>query len=264
MYDKYVHPPESPHEISTTMAKFERLGLPGCITLFDAVHVWWDMCPTALAALHKGKDGKPTRVFNFASDCNRRIHHVHGSDVGARNDKTLARYDKFMQDIRLDRRYGHESYTLFTASGERRHYKGAWALTDGGYHRWVRTQCPLKTDVGPAARFSKRAESIRKPEECVFGIMKKRWRILKGGIRLKVGNKDNGYAKVVEQIDNVVKMCALMHNMILEHKDQHTIGECEGDWTTADLQMDEVLPLRRSSRRDLRVGSGCEVAVSEM
>jgi len=89
MYDEYVHPPETPHQISSTMAKFDRLGLPGCITLFDAVHIWWDMCPTALAPLHKGKDGRTTRTFNFASDCNRRIHHVHGSDVGARNDKTL-------------------------------------------------------------------------------------------------------------------------------------------------------------------------------
>ena len=137
MYDEYVHPPETPHEISSTMAKFERLGLPGCITLFDGVHILWEMCPTALAPLHRGKDGKPSRTFNFASDCNRRIHHVHGSDVGARNDKTLARVDVFMQDIHLNRRYHDQSYTLFAASGEPRQYKGAWALTDGGYHRWL-------------------------------------------------------------------------------------------------------------------------------
>ena len=39
VYEKYVHPPHTAHEISSTMPKFERLGLPGCITLFDAVHV---------------------------------------------------------------------------------------------------------------------------------------------------------------------------------------------------------------------------------
>ena len=29
VYEKYVHPPQTPQEISTTMAKFERLGLSG-------------------------------------------------------------------------------------------------------------------------------------------------------------------------------------------------------------------------------------------
>ena len=221
------------------MAKFERLGLPGCITLFDAVHVGWDMCPTALAPLHKGKEGTPTRVWNVAADVNRRIHHVHGSDMGARNDKTLARFDAFMQDVKLNRRYGDATFTLYTSEGEPRLYKGAWGLTDGGYHRWVRTQCPLKTDVGPAALFSKRAESIRKPQECVFGVMKRRWRIIKGPMRLKAYKNGDGIAKVVGKMDNIFKMCAMMHNMILEHNDQHTIGEREGDWTVADLEMDE-------------------------
>ena len=222
------------------MKKFERLGVPGCITLIAGVHINWDMCPTSLLPLHKGKEGKPTRAFNVASDCNRRIHHVHGSEPGARNDKTMARYDAFMQDIRHNRRYGEETFQLYDASGQLRQFKGAWALTDGGYHRWIRTQCPLKTDVGAAARWSKRGESIRKPAECVFGSMKKRWRILKGGMRFKIDKNNCGVDKTVRRIDNVVKFCAMLHNMILVHNDHHTIGEREDDWTRADLSMDEA------------------------
>ena len=70
--------------------------------------------------------------------------------------------------------------------------------------------------------------------------MKRRWRILKGGMRFKVSDNKKGYAKVVQEMDNVVRVCALMHNMILEHTDQHTIGEREGDWIFADLDMDEA------------------------
>ena len=60
-YAKHVHPPESPQEITTTMKKFERLGVPGCITLIDGVHINWDMCPYALLPLHKGKEGASLR-----------------------------------------------------------------------------------------------------------------------------------------------------------------------------------------------------------
>ena len=57
---------------------------------------------------------------------------------------------------------------------------GLYLICDGGYHLWRCLQFPLK-DVPDiwARRWSKRLESVRKDVECAFGILKKRFRILK-------------------------------------------------------------------------------------
>lgn len=54
-------------------------------------------------------------------------------------------------------------------------------------------------------QFSKQLESIRKDVECTFGILKKRFNILK--------NTMNYHSK--EKIDNIVFTCSILHNMIL-------------------------------------------------
>ena len=50
------------------------------------------------------------------------------------------------------------------------------------------------------------AESIRKDVECVFGILKGRFRILKAGIRL------HG----VDNADSIWSTCCALHNLLLE------------------------------------------------
>jgi hypothetical protein len=63
-------------------------------------------------------------------------------------------------------------------------------------------------------------ESVRKAIERVFGILKKRFRILK--IPLPCYN--------LSQIVDIVHSCCILHNMILEDKDRINIGHLVNDW----------------------------------
>ena len=55
-------------------------------------------------------------------------------------------------------------------------------------------------------RLSEFIESFRKDSECVIGILKGRWRVLKTGIRLHGA----------ETADKVWLTCCALHNMLLE------------------------------------------------
>lgn len=86
-------------------------------------------------------------------------------------------------------------------------YSGAWGVVDNGYHNWACTQAPSKVNMLLAEqRFSDWLESFRKDVECVFGILKGRWRVLKTGIRLEGP----------QAADNVWLTCCALHNLLLE------------------------------------------------
>ena len=63
----------------------------------DAVHVRWLNCPADLGPLGSGKEGFPTVTFNTCSSINKLAQHVLDGTYGARNDKTLARFDPLVQ-----------------------------------------------------------------------------------------------------------------------------------------------------------------------
>jgi len=58
-------------------------------------------------------------------------------------------------------------------------------------------------------------ESVRKDVECLFGILKKRFR------RLGVPS----LAHFAENINTMVKVCSILHNMLLAHDDLDVAGE---------------------------------------
>lgn len=61
------------------------------------------------------------------------------------------------------------------------------------------------------ARWSKRIESVRKDVECTFGILKRRFRILK--VPMPYTSK--------EQVENIMFTCCVLHNILLGH-----LGDC--------------------------------------
>ena len=91
-------------------------------------------------------------------------------------------------------------------------------------------QCPNKfANAEFEARWSKRVESVRKDVECTFGVVKRRFRILKVPIPYR--------AK--EDIDNIMFTCCVLHNILLDHDAQ--------EWTIVDDLEEVRLPAARYS-----------------
>ena len=94
---------------------------------------------------------------------------------------------------------------------------------DGGYHQWRILQCPLKAAAGrDAQEWSERLESVRKAVERTFGILRKRFRILRVAFECTDPN----------QIDATFRMCCALHNILLRHDGRDTIGHYDTDWCT--------------------------------
>ncbi len=64
------------------------------------------------------------------------------------------------------------------------------------------------------------SESIRKDSECTFGIEKKRFICLR--LPFLIYKKNN--------VGNVFRTCAILHNMVLQYDGLVTIGEFDEDY----------------------------------
>ncbi|KAH8051341.1 Plant transposon protein [Aureococcus anophagefferens] len=174
-----------------------------------------------LNSLHVGKEGYPTRAFNVAVTHTKRIISSTVGHPGARNDKSIVRYDKFVQLVK-EKKVLNVSYELDTPDGGVVTEHGAYGIVDGGYHRWRPLQAVEKNASEPQAmHLSKWLESVRKDVECTFGIMKQRHRLLRSRLLLQD----------VGTIDDVFFSCAILHNMLLEDDDWAARASNEAFWT---------------------------------
>ena len=96
------------------------------------------------------------------------------------------------------------------------------------------------TNEEDQSRWSEFAESIRKDVECAFGILKKRYQILKNAI--------TWHSK--SDIDNAVFSCVILHNMLHEY-DGYDI-RWEAEIYNAHNDEEEQMCLDRIRRRVVR------------
>ena len=109
--------------------------------------------------------------------------------------------EKIVQDFRIQRMFKRRY------SEQRPLYEtGLYLIVDGGYPKWKCLQCPLKHSSLPKVKlWSGWVESVRKDIECVFGILKGRFRCLKLPI----------YYHSKDAVDNMFFVCCILHNMLL-------------------------------------------------
>ncbi len=84
--------------------------------------------------------------------------------------------------------------------------------------------CPYKHEPVASKKgyFSSKIESVGKDVECVFGILKKRWKIIDYGIRFR-------RMDVVEQ---VFVVCCMLHNFMLSEMESKDSDVRVGHGTT--------------------------------
>ena len=241
-YPSQVYLPEG-EELERNLKVYEKLGTPGAYAETDGTHVAWDACPAGIRARFVGKEGYPTIAFNVTVTHNKRVIHVAPWCAGAVNDQTQAQHDPLMCDLKLGRIHPEIEYRLYDEREVLIVHKGLYLIVDNGYHQWRCCQAPLKHAMSDgAAMWSERMESIRKAVECVFGIMKKRFRILRHAFTLRDPRR----------IESIFRMCCALHNMILEHDKLDSIGRLPGDWLDSRSLAGRIRTERERTRHVLR------------
>jgi DDE superfamily endonuclease len=208
LFPKFVKVPQSLEALKQCENEYRIAGFPGCVGSTDATHIPLEKVSFTIRQGHLGfKTSATTRTYNLTVNHRRQILHTTSGHPGRWNDKTLARYDTFMDQLRRGFFDDMMTFELFDANGKRIVMKGAYVIVDNGYLQWSTSVPPFKDSCSrKEVRFSKWLESLRKDVECTFGILKSRWRILKTGIRLHN----------TEVADRVWVTCCALHNMLLD------------------------------------------------
>jgi hypothetical protein len=107
--------------------------------------------------------------------------HVSKYFYGTWNDKLITVNDTFPMEVWNGQRFAHVRYVLFNKNGVPITYQGVWIAVDGGYQKVACFIDPMHNRYGfPEVVFSEWLESVRKDVECAFGILKIRFRFLRG------------------------------------------------------------------------------------
>jgi hypothetical protein len=204
--DEYIGYPKTEEELAVVVEPYERCFLPGCGGSVDVVHVKWGHCPAGDVNRCTGKEGYPSLAFEVVTGFNRQILGVSQAHFGTRNDKHIVRSDPTINSVRTGW-YRKVRWRWYDEDGNEREDTGIYFICDGGYIRWPELICPYKHESVSSKKgyFSSKIESIRKDVECVFGILKKRWRCLDYGIRFKN----------MKKVEQVFTVCCILHNMML-------------------------------------------------
>jgi hypothetical protein len=212
LYQLYIRPPRTSWDARVHSAEYEIAGFPGAVGSSDATHILLERVSYRFRQTHIGfKMSHTARSYNITVNHRRQIIATTSGHPARWNDKTLALFDDFMQELHEGNIMDDNHFQLYAydSDGEvtKQDYRGAWLLVDNGYLAWSTTVPPIKTTTSRAEiRFSAWLESMRKDVECTFGILKGRWRILKTGIRL-FGT---------HSADKIFLTCCALHNWLLE------------------------------------------------
>eukprot|EP00797_Seminavis_robusta_P020115 Sro3065_g343090.1 Plant transposon protein (509) ;mRNA; r:3511-5037 len=257
LYPLHVKMPTTKEEFHPHQREFAVGGMPGAGFSSDGTNVVMWRCSHNLKQANMGfKQSNPARTYNLTCNHRRLILHTTEGHPSRWNDKTLAHFDQFLNQLHEGRILQDVGFGLFSWEGEigksrleHTRYKGAWGLVDNGYHRWSCTQAPGKHDLlRSEQRLSEWMESFRKDAECCFGILKGRWRVLKTGIRL-----DGPVAA-----DKIWLTCCALHNWLLRTDGLDEWHSSMGENDVQEMRRFAPLALQRLTDEELRVFGGRE------
>ena len=244
-YSTYVYGPRTEEEVMRTMLVYKRLGLNGAIGSTDCTHVRWERCPVSLANICTGKEGYATLAWQVTVDHHLFCQSVQQSKFGSYNDKTIVRYDAYIDDLRKKDLYSKVKYNIYNKDGEEIEMTGAHVIADGGFLMWNVLMCGYKfvTTVAKAL-WSSQMESTRKDVERFFGILKGRFRCLKLPC----------FLQKKEELDNMFLTCCILHNMILVHDGRNRLWEEDVQWDGVDGEHadEDIMPAEDQMRLNRR------------
>ena len=158
----------------------ERRGFPGCFASWDCKHYFWENCPVALAGQYKGKEGGKTMVMEAICDPFLYIWYFNFGHPGSLNDINILDRSSIVGAL-LSGDFDNK-VAPYAINGRRRDWM--YFLVDGVYPCW---SIFVKTNNHPTTqaetKYAKRQEHVRKDIERCFGVLVKKFGILKHRLR---------------------------------------------------------------------------------
>jgi hypothetical protein len=188
-------------DIARLLQVGEARGFPGMLGSVDCMHWEWRNCPTAWKGMFTGRGKHPTMILEAVASYDLWIWHAYFGMPGSCNDiNVLQRSNLF--DSHLT---GDSPPVTFSVNGHT--YNMGYYLADGIYPDWpafvktIRHPYDVRTQ-----HFATIQESARKDIERTFGVLQKRWAIVRGP----------AYGWSPQHIGDIMKTCIILHNMIVE------------------------------------------------
>jgi hypothetical protein len=203
--DEYLRAPTKEDMIRMLRENAKR-GFPGMLGSIDCWHWEWKNCPSAWAGQFKGHKGKGC-VTEACCGHDLWIWHLFCGNPGSLNDINILDRSPLLHQI-----YNQSQPEVkFKVNGNV--YKYPYWLADGIYPRLATFVIGFSCPAHPVDKnFTLWQESIRKDIERAFGVLQARWRIIAQPAR----HWDR------EILDDVVKCCVILHNMIVEDEREDT------------------------------------------
>ena len=180
----------------------EAHGFPGMLGSLDCMHWEWQNCPVAWKGQYvRGCYGVPTIMLEAVASKDLWIWHAFFGAVGSNNDINVLDQSPLFTDVLQ----GRAPPVQFTVNGKV--YNMGYYLADGIYPEWATF---VKTISRPQSAkhklYANYQESARKDVERAFGVLQKRWAIIRHPARLWEQH----------ELANIMYACVILHNMIVE------------------------------------------------
>ncbi|XP_002449057.2 putative nuclease HARBI1 [Sorghum bicolor] len=190
----------------------ERRGFPGMFGSIDCMHWQWERCPVAWKGQFTRGDQKvPTLILEAVASHDLWIWHAFFGAAGSNNDiNVLNQSTVFINELK-----GQAPRVQYMVNGNQHNI--GYFLADGIYPEWAVFVKSIRLPITEKEKlYAQEQEGARKDIERAFGVLQRRWCILKRPARL--------YDRAV--LRDVVLACIILHNMIVEdEKDQDIIEE---------------------------------------
>ncbi|KAJ9564903.1 hypothetical protein OSB04_000869 [Centaurea solstitialis] len=207
MYGKvYLRKPTYEDIQQLYAAHDDRHGFPGMLGSLDCMHWEWAMCPVAWQGqYHRGDKPHPSIILEAAASQDTWIWHAFFGCPGAMNDLNVLNHSPIFEDVYN----GIAPDRTFQVNGAT--YKHGYYLGDGIYHEWATfVKAFSYPEDDKRIKFKGAQEAARKDIERAFGILRKRWNIIKQPSRFME----------IPTMRKVMYACIILHNMILENKNK--------------------------------------------
>ena len=216
---QYLRKPTS-EDIQRLLQVADQRGFPGMLGSLDCMHWEWQNCPVAWKGQFTRGDYKvPTIMLEAVASYDLWIWHAFFGASSSNNDiNVLDQSPLFTEQLQ-----GKAPEVQYTVNGSQ--YNMGYYLADGIYPEWATFVKTINRPLSPKHKlFASYQEGERKAVERAFGVLQKRWDIIRHPARLWER----------EELANIMYACVILHNMIIE--DERGIYDIPDDNTYEQAQ----------------------------